>query len=112
MYREIVDSIIDRSGSECVLKCGDDVAYTKAFITPQKTDGKYFGGETGEEAGVFDERRYLYIGKAEYDLSFVGKECTVLCGENLYFVDHAEIYELYGEALYCRGILRRCLERG
>ena len=107
MYREIVDSIIDRSASLCILRVGEVDTQTRAFITPQKIDSKPFAGTDHSEAGVYDERRYLYVGKAEYDLGGNYSECTVICGDSTYYVDHAEIYELYGEPLYCRAILRR-----
>ncbi len=109
MFRELIDGLIERSGSDCIVRPrkGGAPYHIRAFITPMNDERKDFGGLTLSENGALDARRYRFVGKAENDLSQLPLGSSIECGGILYRVDSSEIYQFYGDSLYCRAVLRR-----
>lgn len=107
MYRDVIDSMIETHGSPCVIS-GEGVteAESRAFIEPMRYKYGSFARDYALD-GVYDERYYLYIGKAEHDLSAMPAGTVIKSCGTEYYLDSAEIYHFCGSPLYCRAVLRR-----
>ena len=102
MYRDMIDDMIERYGVSCTV--GESTV--KALVQPMRYRYGSFAC-FAEEEGMYDERRYLYIGKAEDDLTIMHVGCELESGGVSYVIEFADMYNLCGTPLYCRAVLRR-----
>ncbi len=106
MYRDMIDDIIEKNGVSCRFFDDNNEITVKAFFQPLRYKyGSYSG--TCEEEGLYDERKYLYIGKAENDLTVLPTGFSMESGSILYSLESADMYYLGETAVYCRAVFRR-----
>ncbi|MCL2106875.1 MAG: hypothetical protein FWH26_07475 [Oscillospiraceae bacterium] len=61
-----------------------------AFIQPLRYKNKMYLGGINTRIGFNREGYYLYLGPPEHDLTQLGRELWIQCGDERYTVDRAE----------------------
>ena len=107
MYRDLINDLIDRYGSDChISEHGGRERTIKAFAAPMLYKYGSFGGVSVREDGMYDDTYYLLIAKVSDNITRLPLGSTVSFDDRTYRVDNFDIYSLSGEPLYVRIVLR------
>lgn len=102
-----MDNMLELYGSTCTIRPYDGEAFNvKAFVNPTESTRYNFGAPVYAESGGADRRSYVYVGRADVDLSLLPKGSTIVYEGKAYYVIKSEIYWLHDDAIYCRAVLQ------
>ena len=81
-----------------------------AFVQPLRYKNKMYLGGVNTRIGFNREGYYLYLGPPEHDLTKLGREMWIQCGEEKYTVDRAEVVHFGEETSHIWAIIRSMVE--
>ena len=81
-----------------------------AFLQPLRYKNKMYLGGVNTRIGFNREGYYLYLGPPEHDLTQLGHDLWIQCGDEKYTVDRAEMVHFGQEASHVWGIIRSMVE--
>jgi len=81
-----------------------------AFLQPLRYKNKMYLGGVNTRIGFNREGYYLYLGPPEHDLTRLGRDMWIQCGEERYTVDRAEAVHFGDEASHIWAIIRSMVE--
>ncbi|MDR1927741.1 MAG: hypothetical protein LBQ33_03775 [Oscillospiraceae bacterium] len=87
-----MDEIFSRFGRQLHLCLPDGwrTAQFGAFLQPLRYKNKMYLGGVNTRIGFNREGYFLYLGPPEHDLTQLGREMWIQCGQEKYTVDRAE----------------------
>jgi len=81
-----------------------------AFIQPLRYRNRMYVGGTNTRIGFNSEGHYLYLGPPEHDLTQLGRDAWIQCGDESFTVDRAEIVHFGNEPSHIWAIVRSIVE--
>lgn len=104
-----VSGMIQRYGSSVTINRNGAQVQTKAFVEPLRYKNKIYIGGRQHPIGMYNNEKYLYIGKPEHEL--FQDESVVEAGGGKYIVRRCEVYRVQDIPVYVWAIMTRFGEK-
>ena len=108
-----IKRMMERYGQRVKLCLPDDGGESEAygaFIQPLRYKNKMYLGGVNTRIGFNREGYYLYLGPPEHDLTQLGRDMWIQCGDEKYTVDRAEVVHFGSEPSHVWAIIRSMVE--
>ena len=107
-----IRSMMERFGREVQILFSDGGSSIpfKVFLQPLRYKNKMYLGGVNTRIGFNREGYYLYLGPPEHDITVFNKDVRLLCGEEEYSIDRAEVVYFGDEPSHIWAIIRKMEE--